>query len=186
MRSLLAFLLACPSTIKGTISAQHISSQLRTSHHPQVFDAARVVRVDPIGLQLALPLGDDGSTCPAYCHVSNVSDERVDKLEKQFKPGPGGSTLRVRVIGFRLVDGLATVSAKKAVVEQQVGHASMHACVIICFAVKGQAAGRGWAKMAVAFGTSPGGGGPPKVLTALQSACALTTLLTFLMPPCSW
>lgn len=55
---------------------------------------------------------------PGYCHISNVSDERVPKLEAAFKVG--SSSVRCRVIGFRLVDGMATLSAKKAVVEQQV------------------------------------------------------------------
>ncbi len=38
-----------------------------------------------------------------------------------------GQTVRARVIGFRLVDGLATLSMKKAVLEQEiVSYAHLH------------------------------------------------------------
>jgi len=53
-----------------------------------------------------------------YCHISNLSDERLPKLDAAYKVGT--SVVRCRVIGFQLVDGLASMSARKAVVEQQV------------------------------------------------------------------
>ncbi|KAL6748175.1 hypothetical protein V8C86DRAFT_1190558 [Haematococcus lacustris] len=85
----------------------------------QVFDTARVLRVDGgLGALLQLPLGGElGGSCPAYCHVSNLSDSHVTRAEQVAKPG---GSLRVRVIGFRLLDGLATVTAKQSVVDQQV------------------------------------------------------------------
>jgi hypothetical protein len=82
----------------------------------QVFDAAVVKRVDPaLGLLLELPASP--APAPAFAHVSNLSDERVDKPEKAFRPG---QAVRARVIGFRLVDGLALVSLKESVLKQQV------------------------------------------------------------------
>eukprot|EP00983_Pelagomonas_calceolata_P110771 1159711-Pelagomonas_calceolata.AAC.13 len=52
-----------------------------------------------------------------YCHISNLSDERLPKLDAVYKVG---NAVRCRVIGFNLMDGLAHMSARKAVVEQQV------------------------------------------------------------------
>lgn len=60
--------------------------------------------------------------CPlraaGYCHISNLSEERIAKLDAVYKAG--SSTLRCRVIGYNLVDGLVHVSARKAVVDAQV------------------------------------------------------------------
>ena len=52
-----------------------------------------------------------------YCHLANLSEERLPKLDSVYKEG---STLRCRVIGFNLLDGLASVGARKDLVEQQV------------------------------------------------------------------
>ena len=53
-----------------------------------------------------------------FVHISNVSDGRDDApLDKRYK---AGQAVRARVIGFRLVDGLATLSMKKSVLDQQV------------------------------------------------------------------
>mgnify|MGYP006284872051 FL=1 len=46
-----------------------------------------------------------------------MSVERLPKLDSVYKEG---STLRCRVIGFNLLDGLASVGARKDLVEQQV------------------------------------------------------------------
>lgn len=85
-----------------------------------MFDEATVTRVDSgLGVLLSLPLDKGaGLYCPAYCHVSNVSDSALDKpLDKAVHVN---SKMRVRVIGFRLVDGLATVTAKQSMVDRQV------------------------------------------------------------------
>ncbi len=85
-----------------------------------------MVRVDEgLGLLVSLPLGGElGGSCPGYCHIANVADEHVDRLGGRFKAGEGaqgqGSKLKCRVIGFRLMDGLAAVSATTAALEQQV------------------------------------------------------------------
>ena len=64
-------------------------------------------------------------SCSGFVHVSNIVDrskEEANKpppaLEKMYKVG---QTLQARVIGFRLVDGLATLSLKKSVIDQVPG-----------------------------------------------------------------
>ncbi len=86
----------------------------------QVFDAAPVVRVDEgLGLLLHLPLGGElGGSCPAFCHVSNAADTPPTKLAAVAKAG--ATSMKVRVMGFRLVDGLASVSCRTQDLEQQV------------------------------------------------------------------
>jgi hypothetical protein len=98
----------------------HSSLASSTSLFLQVYEAAQVVRVEQqFGVLLNLPLGGElGGTCPAFCHISNVADEAVSKVEKVMKPG---GTAKVRVIGFRLLDGIALVTAKPSIVNQQVG-----------------------------------------------------------------
>eukprot|EP00798_Chlamydomonas_sp_ICE-L_P000495 gene495-1901_t len=109
----------------GTVDPFHLMDPL-SGNKWKVFDGTAIVkRVDPgLGLLLELPITEDAS-CAGYVHVSNVSDERTEKpLDKMFKVDEKVTT---RVIGFRLVDGLATVSMKKSVVEQQVvSYKDMH------------------------------------------------------------
>jgi hypothetical protein len=90
---------------------------LHARFRTQIFDAAVVRRVDPVlGLLLELPM--DPTPAAAFAHVSNLADGRVDKPEKAFK---AGQKVKARVMGFRLVDGLALVSLKPSVIAQQVG-----------------------------------------------------------------
>lgn len=52
----------------------------------QVFDTALVRRVDPsLGLLLELPSEKGAEPTAGYVHVSNVSDDKIEKLEKAFK-----------------------------------------------------------------------------------------------------
>ena len=53
--------------------------------------------------------------CLGYVHISDATDDHIERLEKKFKVG---ATVRARVIGRRVVDGVATASCKKTVVEQ--------------------------------------------------------------------
>ncbi|KAG1654779.1 hypothetical protein FOA52_007439 [Chlamydomonas sp. UWO 241] len=111
----------------------HLASLTLPSPTPmlgQLFEAALVRRVHPgLGLLLELPMeGDDdsgSSSCSGFVHISNVTDGREDApLEKSFK---AGQSLKARVIGFRLVDGLATLSMKQSVVDHEVvSYASLH------------------------------------------------------------
>ncbi|MCO5547404.1 hypothetical protein L7F22_000852 [Adiantum nelumboides] len=81
-----------------------------------VYERAIVRRVDiTIGLLLELPFRD--ATFASYAHISDVSDEHVEKLQETFKEG---QKLKARVIGKRLMDGLAVVTLKDSKVNQRV------------------------------------------------------------------
>ncbi|GMF10301.1 unnamed protein product [Phytophthora lilii] len=54
---------------------------------------------------------------PGYVHISNVSDKRVDKLEKEFSVG---SNIKCRVLGFSPFDAVVTVSCKEHSISQTV------------------------------------------------------------------
>ena len=106
----------------------------------QIFPAAVVKRVDPnLGLLLdleapaaaaAIEENDDdeddntdkkiitSSTATniyGYAHISNLADEKIDKVENRYRPG---QVVNVRVIGVRPMDGLVAVSLKSSVLEQ--------------------------------------------------------------------
>ncbi|KAG7393023.1 hypothetical protein PHYPSEUDO_013511 [Phytophthora pseudosyringae] len=52
-----------------------------------------------------------------YVHISNVSDKRVDKLEKKFTVG---SNIKCRVLGFSPFDAVVSVSCKEHSISQTV------------------------------------------------------------------
>ena len=79
-----------------------------------VFQTAKVQRIDA-GQGIALSIDDDGEKVSGYAHVSQLSDERVEKVEKKFKVG---KTVNVRVIGHRQLDGLVSLSLKMSVMAQ--------------------------------------------------------------------
>ena len=106
----------------------------------QIFPAAVVKRVDPnLGLLLdleapaaaaAIEENDDdeddntdkkiitSSTATniyGYAHISNLADEKIEKVENRYRPG---QVVNVRVIGVRPMDGLVAVSLKSSVLEQ--------------------------------------------------------------------
>ncbi len=85
----------------------------------QVFEGSAIVRrVEPaLGLLLELPLSPKPGA--AFVHLSNITDEgkRVEGLAKKYK---SGQAVTARVIGFRLLDGLAVASLKESVIKQQV------------------------------------------------------------------
>ena len=84
-------------------------------------DGAIVRRVDPkVGLLIELPPGEATGGRPGVCglaHVSNLSDERLDKIEKHFKVG---SVVRCRVIGQRPLEGLSSLSLKPSVLAREI------------------------------------------------------------------
>lgn len=80
----------------------------------KVYENAVVRRVDPtIGLLVELPL--KGGAAAGYVHISNASDQHIEKLQKKFKEG---KLVKGRVIGLRLIDGLAVVTLKESKVKQ--------------------------------------------------------------------
>ncbi|CAI5742333.1 unnamed protein product [Peronospora destructor] len=54
---------------------------------------------------------------PGYVHISNVSDKRIDKLEKKFTLG---SSIKCRVLGFSPFDAIVSVSCKEHSISQTV------------------------------------------------------------------
>ncbi|KAI5068389.1 hypothetical protein GOP47_0016734 [Adiantum capillus-veneris] len=79
-------------------------------------EKATVRRVDiTIGLLLELPIRD--TSFAGYAHISDASDEHVEQLQEMFKEG---KKTKARVIGKRLMDGLAVVTLKDSKVNQRV------------------------------------------------------------------
>ncbi|CAB4286937.1 unnamed protein product [Prunus armeniaca] len=78
-----------------------------------ICDGSKVVRVDR-GLGLLLEIPSTPVSTPAYVSICDVAEEEVRKLEKKFKQG---SHVRVRVLGFRHLEGLATGSLKASAFE---------------------------------------------------------------------
>ncbi|XP_050226780.1 rRNA biogenesis protein RRP5 [Mercurialis annua] len=78
-----------------------------------IYDNAKVVRVDKsIGLLLEIPSTPVSS--PAYVAISDVAENEVRNLEKKFKEG---SKVRVRILGYRHLEGLATGILKASAFE---------------------------------------------------------------------
>ena len=65
---------------------------------------------DQLGVLLSLPGVGSG-----YAHISDIADEKVDRLSKVLQVGQEESA---RVIGSRLMDGLAVLSLKPSAIEQ--------------------------------------------------------------------
>ncbi|KAL2480440.1 RNA binding [Abeliophyllum distichum] len=81
-----------------------------------IFDQSKVIRVDK-GSGLLLELPTLPVSTPAYVNVTDVADKDVRKLEKSFKEG---NLVRVRVLGFRHLEGLATGTLKASAFEGSV------------------------------------------------------------------
>lgn len=97
-----------PSTraIGLTLNAHLVHNKAIPSHVKvgDIYDDSKVVRVDK-GFGLLLEIPSTPVSTPAYVSISDVADEEVRKLEKKFKEG---SHVRVRVLGFRHLEGIAT------------------------------------------------------------------------------
>ncbi|XWS66505.1 hypothetical protein CRYUN_Cryun05aG0205500 [Craigia yunnanensis] len=78
-----------------------------------IYDQSKVVRVDR-GFGLLLDIPSKTVSTPAYVNVSDVAEEEVRKLEKKYKEG---SQVRVRILGFRHLEGLATGILKASAFE---------------------------------------------------------------------
>lgn len=81
-----------------------------------IFDQSKVIRVDK-GSGLLLETPTLPVPTPIYVNVTDVADKEVQKLEKSFKEG---SLVRVRVLGFRRLEGLATGILKTSAFEGSV------------------------------------------------------------------
>ncbi|KAF9664808.1 hypothetical protein SADUNF_Sadunf16G0056600 [Salix dunnii] len=75
-----------------------------------IHDNAKVVRVDR-GMGLLLEIPSTPLPTPTFVNVSDVAEDEVRKLENKFKEG---SSVRVRILGYRHLEGLATGILKVA------------------------------------------------------------------------
>ncbi|KAL6563943.1 hypothetical protein OROHE_005183 [Orobanche hederae] len=78
-----------------------------------IFDQSKVVRVDK-GSGLLLEIPTLPIPTPAYVNVTDVADKEAGKLDKSFKEG---NLVRVRVLGYRHLEGLATGILKASALE---------------------------------------------------------------------
>ncbi|XP_044501490.1 rRNA biogenesis protein RRP5 [Mangifera indica] len=81
-----------------------------------IYDQSKVVRVDR-GLGLLLDIPTAPASIPAYVSISDVAEEEVKKLEKKYREG---TSVRVRILGFRHLEGLATGILKASAFEGSV------------------------------------------------------------------
>lgn len=109
-----------PSTraIGLTLNSHLVHNKAPPSHvkSGDIYDNSKVVRVDK-GWGLLLEIQSIPVSTPAYVSISDVAEEEVRKLEKKFKEG---SHVRVRVLGFRHLEGLATGILKAGALEDPV------------------------------------------------------------------
>ncbi|KAL0346327.1 UNVERIFIED_CONTAM: rRNA biogenesis protein RRP5, partial [Sesamum radiatum] len=81
-----------------------------------IFDQSKVVRVDK-GSGLLLEIPTLPVPTPAYVNVADIADKEAGKFDKSFKEG---SLVRVRVLGYRHLEGLATGILKTSAFEGSV------------------------------------------------------------------
>jgi rRNA biogenesis protein RRP5 len=77
-----------------------------------IVDRAKVKSIEKHGLLLELPGLGKG-----FVHVSNLSDSKVEKVDKNFKVG---STHRARIISLDYLDDLILVTFQSSVIEQPI------------------------------------------------------------------
>lgn len=81
-----------------------------------IYDDARVVRVDR-GLGLLLEVPSIPESTPAYVSTSDIDEVEIQKLQKKYKEG---NHVRVRILGLRHLEGLATGILKASAFEADV------------------------------------------------------------------
>lgn len=74
-----------------------------------------VARVDP-GLGVLLEAPTAIPPIAGFAHISQLTDERLEKAEKKFRPG---QKVRGRVLGSRPMDGLAAFTLQPSAVSAQ-------------------------------------------------------------------
>ncbi|TKW31046.1 hypothetical protein SEVIR_2G079200v4 [Setaria viridis] len=80
-----------------------------------IYDKSKVLRIDKkAGLFLEIP---SSTPSPGFISIHDVSDKDVKNLEKKFKEG---SSLRVRILGVRNLEGVAIGTVKDSAFEGSV------------------------------------------------------------------
>lgn len=100
------------SLLKNLVS-YHLPSEVPTLG--TVFDPVKVFRADPaVGVLCSLP--SESSCMYGYIHISNLRDGTAvsSHISKEFPPG---TEVRAKVIGFRPMDALITLTARPSSVE---------------------------------------------------------------------
>ncbi|KAK9086007.1 hypothetical protein Sjap_026418 [Stephania japonica] len=96
-----------PSTraVGLTLNPHLVRNQAPPSHVKmgEIYENSRIVRVDR-GFGLLLEIPSAPVPTPGYVTISDVADDETGKLEKKFKEG---NHVRVRVFGFKHLEGLA-------------------------------------------------------------------------------
>ncbi|KAG9456393.1 hypothetical protein H6P81_000901 [Aristolochia fimbriata] len=82
----------------------------------EIFDTARVVRVDR-GFGLLVEIPSYPLPTPGYIGIHDVADEKVQKLDKKFKEG---TSVRLRILGFKQMEGMVTGTLKASSFEGSV------------------------------------------------------------------
>lgn len=81
-----------------------------------IYDNSKVVRVDK-GSGLLLEVPSIPEPTPAFVSISDIADEEIQKLEKKYKEG---NHVRVRILGLRYLEGIATGVLKASAFEEAV------------------------------------------------------------------
>ncbi|XP_058758623.1 rRNA biogenesis protein RRP5-like [Vicia villosa] len=81
-----------------------------------IYENSKVVRVDK-GSGLLLEVPSIPESTPAFVSISDIAEEEIQKLEKKYKEG---NHVRVRILGLRHLEGLATGVLKASALEEAV------------------------------------------------------------------
>ncbi|KAI4332058.1 hypothetical protein L6164_016997 [Bauhinia variegata] len=98
-----------------TLNPHLVQNKAPPSHvkFGEIYDDSKVVRVDR-GLGLLLEVPSIPESTPAYVSISDIADDVIQKLEKKYKEG---NCVRVRILGLRHLEGLATGTLKASAFE---------------------------------------------------------------------
>ncbi|KAK7345187.1 hypothetical protein VNO77_15745 [Canavalia gladiata] len=101
-----------------TLNPHLIQNRIPPSHVKigDIYDNSRVVRVDK-GSGLLLEVPSIPEPTPAFVSISDVAEEEAQKLEKKYKEG---NHVRVRILGLRHLEGIATGVLKASAFEEAV------------------------------------------------------------------
>ncbi|XP_027934865.1 rRNA biogenesis protein RRP5 isoform X2 [Vigna unguiculata] len=81
-----------------------------------IYDNSKVVRVDK-GSGLLLEIPSIPEPTPAFVNMSDIAEGEIQKVEKKFKEG---NHVRVRILGLRYLEGIATGVLKASALEEEV------------------------------------------------------------------
>ncbi|CAJ1967373.1 unnamed protein product [Sphenostylis stenocarpa] len=98
-----------PHLVQNTAPPSHVKIG-------DIYDNSKVARVDK-GSGLLLEVPSIPESTPAFVSISDIAEEEIQKLEKKFKEG---NRVRVRILGLRYLEGIATGVLKASAFEEEV------------------------------------------------------------------